>query len=66
MPICLHHIQWVRTVPGGLHRCIICGEIVGWKDVYPKPEDLSEDFRARWKAHEATRQAIPADRETMS
>jgi hypothetical protein len=57
MPMCLHHVQWVRPIPGGLHRCIICGEIVGWKDVYPKPEDLTEDFRARWKAHEATREA---------
>jgi hypothetical protein len=57
--MCLHHIQWVRTIPGGLHRCILCGETVGWKDVYPKPEDLSEDFRARWKAHEATREATP-------
>jgi len=40
-----------------MHRCILCGEIVGWKDVYPKPEDLTEDFRARWRAHEATREA---------
>jgi hypothetical protein len=58
--MCLHHVQWVRTVPGGLHKCIICGEIVGWKDVYPKPEDLSEEYRTRWRAHEATRDATPA------
>jgi hypothetical protein len=56
MPLCLHHVQWVRTLPGGLHQCGLCGELVRWGDVYPKPEDLSEDFRARWKAHEATRE----------
>lgn len=61
MPLCLHHVQWVRAIPGGLHRCILCGEVVSWKDVYPKPEELSEDFRARWKAHEASGQpAAPA------
>lgn len=61
MPLCLHHVQWVRTLPGGLHQCGLCGETVGWGDVYPKPEDLGEDFRARWKAHEATRApATPA------
>ena len=60
--MCLHHVQWIRTVPGGLHQCILCGEVVGWGDVYPKPEDLTEDFRARWKAHEATRVTTPPAR----
>jgi hypothetical protein len=46
-------VQWIRQVSGGLHQCGLCGELVGWKDVYPKPEDLTEDFRSRWKAHEA-------------
>ena len=55
MPLCLHHVQWIREVPGGIHWCILCREVVGWGDVYPKPEELTEDFRARWRAHEATR-----------
>jgi hypothetical protein len=59
VPLCLHHVQWVRNIPGGLHQCGLCGEVVGLGDVYPKPEDLTEDFRARWKAHEATREAPP-------
>lgn len=59
MPLCLHHVQWVRPIPGGLHLCILCREVVALKDVYPKPEELSEDFRARWKAHEASGQPAP-------
>jgi len=59
MPLCLHHVSWIRTLPGGFHRCNLCGEVVAWGDVYPRPEDLTEDFRARWRAHEATR-AVPA------
>jgi hypothetical protein len=59
MPMCLHHVQWVRAVPGGLHQCIICHEYVGWDDVYPKPEALGEEFRARWKAHQASGQVAP-------
>ena len=54
MPLCLHHVQWIRPIPGGLHQCVLCGEAVGWEDVYPKPEDLTEDFRSRWRAHEAS------------
>jgi hypothetical protein len=57
VPHCLHHVQWIRPIPGGYHQCHLCGELVGWADVYPKPEDLTDDFRARWKAHEATREA---------
>lgn len=55
MPNCLHHVQWVRTVPGGLHQCIQCFQVVSKKDIYPKYEDLTDEFRRRWEAHEATR-----------
>lgn len=53
---CVHHIQWVQEVPGGLHQCIHCHQVVTQKDVYPKFEDLPEAFRRRWEAHEATRE----------
>ncbi|HEY6098598.1 MAG TPA: hypothetical protein VIW03_04170, partial [Anaeromyxobacter sp.] len=52
---CVHHIQWVSEVPGGLHQCIHCHQVVAKKDVYPKFEELPEEFRKRWEAHEATR-----------
>jgi hypothetical protein len=52
---CQHHIQWVRQVAGGLHQCILCTQVVTKKDIYPKLEDLPEEFRRRWEAHEATR-----------
>jgi len=52
---CQHHIQWVRQVPGGLHQCILCTQVVTKKDVQPKLEDLPEEFSRRWDAHEATR-----------
>jgi hypothetical protein len=52
---CPHHVQWVRRVPGGLHQCILCFQVVTKKDIYPKYEDLSDEFRQRWDAHEATR-----------
>jgi len=54
---CQHHIQWVRQVAGGLHQCILCTQVVTKKDVWPKLEDLPEEFRRRWDAHEATRPA---------
>jgi hypothetical protein len=54
---CVHHVQWVRAVPGGLHQCILCQQVVTAKDVYPKLEDLPEEFRRRWEEHEATRDA---------
>ena len=54
---CPHHVQWVRRVPGGLHQCIQCFQVVTKKDVYPRPEDLSDEFRRRWDEHEATRPA---------
>lgn len=57
---CPHHIQWVRPVDGGLHQCILCHQVVTKKDVYPKLEDLSEEVRSRWDAHEAKRAAPPA------
>jgi len=49
-------------VPGGLHQCIQCSQVVSAKDVYPKLEDLPAEFRRRWEAHEATRSppATPA------
>ncbi len=52
---CQHHIQWVREVPGGLHQCILCTQVVTKKDVQPKLEELPEEFGRRWDAHEATR-----------
>jgi hypothetical protein len=51
--------MWIREVPGGLHQCIQCLQVVTAKDVYPKLEDLPDDVRHRWEAHEATR-ARPA------
>jgi hypothetical protein len=45
--------MWVRAVPGGLHQCILCRQVVTRKDVYPKLEDLSEELRRRWDEHEA-------------
>ena len=60
MANCPHHVQWVRRVPGGLHQCILCFQVVTKKDVYPKPEDLTEEFRRRWDEHEATRDAPAA------
>jgi hypothetical protein len=44
-------------VDGGLHQCILCTQVVSKKDVYPKLEDLPEEFRLRWDAHEAKRPA---------
>ncbi len=54
---CPHHVQWVRRVPGGLHQCILCFQVVTRKDVYPRYEDLTDEFRRRWDEHEATRPA---------
>jgi hypothetical protein len=52
---CPHHVQWVRRVPGGLHQCIQCFRVVTRQDIYPKYEDLTDEFRRRWDEHEATR-----------
>ncbi|HEX9049354.1 MAG TPA: hypothetical protein VF841_02365 [Anaeromyxobacter sp.] len=52
MLTCVHHVQWVRPVAGGLHQCILCQQIVRRSDVYPKLEDLTEEFRRRWDEHE--------------
>jgi hypothetical protein len=57
---CVHHIQWVREVHGGLHQCMQCFQVVTRKDVFPKFEDLPEEFRWRWDAHEATRDQAAA------
>jgi hypothetical protein len=51
--------MWVRAIPGGLHQCIQCQRVVTRKDVSPSFDDLPEDFRRRWDAHEATREAAP-------
>ena len=56
MLTCVHHVQWIRPVPGGLHQCILCLRVVGRSEVYPRLEDLPE-VRRRWDAHEATRDA---------
>jgi hypothetical protein len=56
---CQHHISWVREVAGGLHQCMLCTAVVTKKDVYPKLEDLPEEFQRRWDAHEATRAEKP-------
>jgi len=53
---CVHHVQWVREVPGGLHQCIHCQQVVTRKDVTPRFEDLPDGFRRRWEAHEASRE----------
>src|SRR5512138_3696488 len=58
---CVHHVQWVRPVPGGLHQCILCQKVVGRAEVYPKLDDLPEEFRRRWDAHEAKRSAPASD-----
>jgi len=57
---CQHHVQWVRPIPGGLHQCILCQKVVGRGDVYPKLEDLPEEFRRRWDAHEARAEGAAA------
>jgi hypothetical protein len=54
---CQHHISWVRAVDGGLHQCMLCTRVVTKKDVSPTLEELPEEFRRRWDAHEATRPA---------
>lgn len=59
MPNCLHHVQWVRKIPGGMHQCIQCFQVVTKKDVYPKFEDLGDEYRRRWEAHEAA--GLPPD-----
>jgi hypothetical protein len=61
---CVHHVQWVRPIAGGLHQCILCQQVVGKKDVYPKLEDLSLEYRSRWDAHEAAGQAGRASPES--
>ena len=60
MLTCVHHVQWIRPVPGGLHQCIQCFQVVTRKDVYPRFDDLSDEFRRRWEEHEATRPAPDA------
>lgn len=56
---CVHHVQWVQEVAGGLHQCIHCHQVVQKKDVTPRFEELPEAFRQRWEEHEA-RRAQPA------
>lgn len=57
MLTCVHHVSWVVPVPGGLHQCILCQRVVGRAEVYPKVDDLPEEFRRRWDEHEARRDA---------
>lgn len=57
---CVHHVQWVRPVEGGLHQCILCQQVVRRTDVYPKLEDLPEEFRRRWDEHEKRGQPAAA------
>ncbi len=52
MLTCVHHVQWIRPVAGGLHQCILCQQVVRRTDVYPKLDDLPEEFRRRWDEHE--------------
>jgi len=40
---------------------MLCQQVVTAKDVYPKLEDLPEEFRRRWEEHEATRDAPKPD-----
>jgi hypothetical protein len=59
---CQHHISWVRAVAGGLHQCMLCTRVVTKKDVSPALEELPEEFRRRWDAHEATRPVAAPER----
>ncbi len=52
MLTCVHHVQWIRPVAGGLHQCILCHQVVRRGDVYPKLDDLPEELRRRWDEHE--------------
>lgn len=58
---CVHHVQWVRPVAGGLHQCIHCQQVVRRSDVYPKLEDLPEEVRRRWDEHEKRGQEASAE-----
>ncbi len=60
MLTCVHHVQWVRPVEGGLHQCILCHQVVRRADVYPKVDDLPEEFRRRWDEHEQSGAAAAA------
>ena len=65
MPLltCIHHVQWVVAAEGGKHFCQYCKTDVAKKDIYPKFDDLSEEFKAAWDAHEkgaAPKPAAPA------
>lgn len=60
MLTCVHHVSWIRELPGGVHQCILCFQAVAKKDVYPKFEDMPEEYRRRWDEHEAKRLVEPA------
>ncbi len=53
MLTCPHHVMWVRRIDGGKHLCTYCKSVVAKKDIYPKFDDLGEEFQATWNAHEA-------------
>jgi hypothetical protein len=49
---CQHHISWVVEVEPGLHKCILCTEIVSKKQITPKFEDLPVEFQRHWEEFE--------------
>jgi hypothetical protein len=49
---CIHHVQWLLPAPEGRWRCNNCKAPVTRKDVYPRFDELGEDFARRWELHE--------------
>jgi hypothetical protein len=59
MLACTHYVSWVIPIEGGKHLCQYCREVVAKKNIYPKWEDLGEEFQKRWDAHEKGEAAPP-------
>jgi hypothetical protein len=57
---CIHHVQWVVPIEGGKHFCQYCKTEVAKKDIYPKFDDLGDDFKQAWDRHEKGESAAPA------
>lgn len=56
---CIHHVQWLLTAPEGKWRCNNCRALVTKREVYPKFEDLGDDFANRWELHEKGEKVPP-------
>ena len=52
MLACTHHVSWLKPAEGGKFLCSYCKDFVTRKDIWPKFEELGEDFQRRWEAHE--------------